>query len=52
MASSHQGKGRGLAQGIAQAGEGRLADRAYSQIVEIINGGDLQIGDRLPSDRG
>ena len=39
-----------MAQGLAHAGEGRLADRAYSQIVEIINGGDLQIGDRLPSE--
>lgn len=39
-----------MAQGIAQAGEGRLADRAYMQIVEIINGDDLQIGDRLPSE--
>lgn len=31
-------------------GEGRLADRAYSQIVEIINDEDLHVGDRLPSE--
>jgi DNA-binding FadR family transcriptional regulator len=30
--------------------EGRLADRAYSRIVEIINVDDLGIGDRLPSE--
>ena len=30
--------------------EGRLADRAYSRIVSIINGDDLGIGDRLPSE--
>lgn len=30
--------------------EGRLADRAYAGIVEIINGEALQIGDRLPSE--
>jgi DNA-binding FadR family transcriptional regulator len=31
-------------------GEGRLADRAYSRIVEIINDDDLRVGDRLPSE--
>ncbi len=30
--------------------EGRLADRAYTAIVEIINEQDLQVGDRLPSE--
>lgn len=30
--------------------EGRLADRAYAGIVEIINVEDLEIGDRLPSE--
>jgi GntR family transcriptional regulator, transcriptional repressor for pyruvate dehydrogenase complex len=45
-----QGEGASLAIGIAHSGEGRLADRAYMQIVEIINGGDLGIGDRLPSE--
>ncbi|MBU3079485.1 FadR/GntR family transcriptional regulator [Sphingomonas quercus] len=30
--------------------EERLADRAYSGIVEIINAGELGIGDRLPSE--
>ena len=30
--------------------EGRLADRAYSQIVEIINSEGLDVGDRLPSE--
>jgi len=30
--------------------EGRLADRAYTGIVALINGDDLQIGDRLPSE--
>jgi len=30
--------------------EGRLADRAYSQIVELINVGRLAPGDRLPSE--
>jgi GntR family transcriptional regulator, transcriptional repressor for pyruvate dehydrogenase complex len=30
--------------------EGRLADRAYAGIVEIINRDDLQAGDRLPSE--
>jgi DNA-binding FadR family transcriptional regulator len=30
--------------------EGRLADRAYTNIVEIINADGLQIGDRLPSE--
>ena len=39
-----------MAQGTGHPGEGRLADRAYSRIVEIINGDDLQIGDRLPSE--
>ncbi len=28
----------------------RLTDRAYSGIVEIINGDDLCVGDRLPSE--
>jgi len=32
------------------ANEGRLADRAYSGIVEIINRDGLQVGDRLPSE--
>ena len=30
--------------------EGRLADRAYAGIVEIINGDGLAVGDRLPSE--
>ena len=30
--------------------EGRLADRAYSQIVEIIKSEGLDVGDRLPSE--
>jgi DNA-binding FadR family transcriptional regulator len=30
--------------------EGRLADRAYAGIVEIINRDQLQVGDRLPSE--
>ncbi|MDB5456311.1 MAG: FadR family transcriptional regulator [Caulobacter sp.] len=30
--------------------EGRLADRAYTGIIEIINKDDLAIGDRLPSE--
>ena len=30
--------------------EGRLADRAYTAIVEIINDDDLAAGDRLPSE--
>lgn len=30
--------------------EGRLADRAYTSIIEIINNDDLAIGDRLPSE--
>jgi len=30
--------------------EGRLADRAYAGIVEIINRDHLQVGDRLPSE--
>ena len=30
--------------------QGRLADRAYTGIVELINGQELQIGDRLPSE--
>jgi len=30
--------------------EGRLADRAYTSIIEIINADDLAIGDRLPSE--
>jgi len=30
--------------------EGRLADRAYTGIVEIINAACLQVGDRLPSE--
>jgi len=30
--------------------EGRLADRAYAGIVEIINRDGLQVGDRLPSE--
>ncbi|AOH86609.1 GntR family transcriptional regulator [Sphingomonas panacis] len=30
--------------------EGRLADRAYAGIVEIINGDALEVGDRLPSE--
>jgi len=30
--------------------EGRLADRAYTRIVEIINADGLEIGDRLPSE--
>jgi GntR family transcriptional repressor for pyruvate dehydrogenase complex len=36
----------------APAGEGRLADHAYTGIVEIITAGDLQVGDRLPSEAG
>ena len=32
------------------AQEGRLADRAYAGIVEIINRDGLQVGDRLPSE--
>jgi GntR family transcriptional regulator, transcriptional repressor for pyruvate dehydrogenase complex len=32
------------------AGEGRLADRAYTAIVGIINADDLAPGDRLPSE--
>ncbi|MEI9927542.1 MAG: FCD domain-containing protein [Sphingomonas sp.] len=31
-------------------GEGRLADRAYSGIVEYINAEGLRVGDRLPSE--
>jgi DNA-binding FadR family transcriptional regulator len=31
-------------------GKERLADRAYTGIVEIINGDDLRVGDRLPSE--
>jgi GntR family transcriptional regulator, transcriptional repressor for pyruvate dehydrogenase complex len=34
------------------ATDGRLADRAYSGIVEIINRHGLQVGDRLPSEAG
>jgi DNA-binding FadR family transcriptional regulator len=34
------------------ANEGRLADRAYAGIVEIINRDGLQVGDRLPSEAG
>jgi DNA-binding FadR family transcriptional regulator len=30
--------------------EGRLADRAYAGIIEIINAEDLEIGNRLPSE--
>lgn len=30
--------------------EGRLADRAYTNIVEIINRDQLQVGDRLPAE--
>jgi DNA-binding FadR family transcriptional regulator len=30
--------------------EGRLADRAYAGIIEIINTEDLEIGNRLPSE--
>jgi DNA-binding FadR family transcriptional regulator len=32
--------------------EGRLADRAYTGIVEIINRDHLEVGDRLPSEAG
>ncbi|UZK67266.1 FadR/GntR family transcriptional regulator [Sphingomonas sp. M1-B02] len=35
---------------LSATNEGRLADRAYTQIVEIINNQDLDIGDRLPSE--
>ena len=31
-------------------GEGRLADRAYTRIVQIINEDQLQVGDRLPAE--
>ena len=30
--------------------EGRLADRAYTGIVEMINADGLAVGDRLPSE--
>ncbi|MGH1560323.1 winged helix-turn-helix domain-containing protein [Caulobacter segnis] len=30
--------------------EGRLADRAYTGIVEMINNDGLEVGDRLPSE--
>ena len=30
--------------------EGRLADRAYTGIVEMINSDGLEVGDRLPSE--
>lgn len=39
-----------MATNIAAANEGRLADRAYAGIVEIINRDTLQVGDRLPSE--
>lgn len=32
--------------------EGRLADRAYTAIVQIINDDNLMVGDRLPSEAG
>jgi GntR family transcriptional repressor for pyruvate dehydrogenase complex len=32
--------------------EGRLADRAYTAIVQIINDDELMVGDRLPSEAG
>jgi GntR family transcriptional regulator, transcriptional repressor for pyruvate dehydrogenase complex len=35
---------------VAVVSQGRLADRAYSGIVEMINGDRLQAGDRLPSE--
>ena len=44
------GEGRQyLAMGMTTS-EGRLADRAYAGIVEIINRDKLQVGDRLPSE--
>jgi len=44
------GKGRQYLATNATANEGRLADRAYAGIVEIINRDQLQVGDRLPSE--
>ncbi len=34
----------------ARLGEGRLADRAYTSIVELIDADKLHAGDRLPSE--
>lgn len=38
------------AQSRPLSNEGRLADRAYTGIVEVITGDDLKVGDRLPSE--
>jgi DNA-binding transcriptional regulator YhcF (GntR family) len=50
LASRRERPDGGVSEGETAMSEGRLADRAYTGIVEMINSDGLEVGDRLPSE--